>query len=88
MNPLVNIDVSICMEITGSELFGDDEGYMKTSLGGIKDINQITDEYLEAQLQATAKFCEVPRENVRLISKEEYDRETGEDDWDGCETYY
>lgn len=85
VNPLVYISAGLHFEVTDAEMYGGvgSVGYTAINLGGIKDITQITDEYVEAQTQATANFFDVPRSAVRLISKEEYDRETdGDDDWE------
>ncbi len=87
MNPLVYISVGLHFEVTDAEMYGGagSVGYTAINLGGIKDITQITDEYVEAQTQATANFLNVPRNAVRLISKEEYDHETEDEDecfWD------
>ena len=82
MNPLVYISAGFYFEVSDSEMFGGDEtvGYIATNLGGVKDITQITDEYLESQIQGMADFCKVSKEAVKLIAKEDYDRETGEDE--------
>ncbi len=82
MNPLVYISVGLHFEVKDAEMYGGvgSIGYTAINLNGIRDINQITDEYIEAQTQATANFLHVPREAVRLISKEEYDLETDDED--------
>lgn len=82
MNPLVYISVGLHFEVKDAEIYGGvgSIGYTKINLNEIRDINQITDEYVEAQTQATANFLHVPRGAVRLISKEEYDLETNDED--------
>ena len=82
VNPLVYISAGLHFEVKDAKIYGGvgSVGYTAISLGGIKDIAQITDEYVEAQTQGTADFLHVPRSAVRLISKEEYDRETEDDE--------
>lgn len=82
VNLLVYISVGLHFEVKDAEMYGGagSIGYTAINLGGVRDIAQITDEYVEAQTQATANFLRVPRSAVRLISKEEYDRETDDDD--------
>lgn len=82
MNPLVYISAGLHFEVKDAEMYGGvgSIGYTAINLGGVRDVAQITDEYVEAQTQATANFLHVPRSAVRLISKEEYDRETDDDD--------
>ena len=82
VNPLVYISAGLHFEVTDAEMYGGvgSVGYTAINLGGIKEITQITDEYVEAQTQAIANFLNVPRSTVRLISKEVYDRETEDED--------
>lgn len=91
VNPLVYMSAGLYFEVKDAEIYGGvgSVGYTAINLGGIKDVTQITDEYVEAQTQGTADFLHVPRSAVRLISKEEYDRETEDeeeyfdgDDWE------
>lgn len=92
MNPLIYVSAGLHFEVRDAEMYGGvgSVGYTLIDLGGVKDISKITDEYVEAQTQATANFLNVPRISVRLISKEEYDRETEDeeeyhedgDDWE------
>lgn len=81
MNPLVNITAELCFEISGSEVYGGagSVGYSSISLGGIKNISLISNEYVVGQTHAMADFFQVPVEAVRLISKEEYEQKTEED---------
>ena len=41
---------------------------------------ELMEEFITIQAKDMAKFCEVPAECVRVISKEEYDANTEEDD--------
>lgn len=89
VNPLVYMSVELHFEVKDAEIYGGvgSVGYTAINLVGIKDVTQITDEYVEAQTQGIADFLHVPRSAVRLISKEEYDRETEDeeeyfDDWE------
>lgn len=82
VNPLVYINAGLYFEVKDAEIYdgAGSVGYTAINLGGIKDIAQITDEYAEAQTQGTAEFLHVPRSAVRLISKEEYDCETEDEE--------
>lgn len=84
MNPLVYISAELYFEVTGAAMYGGPGsiGYTSIGLGGVKDITQITDEYVEAQTQAMANFLEVPRAAIRLISKDDYDQETEDEGWE------
>ena len=82
MNSLVDISVNLYFEITDSYMYGGKGtvGYMGIKLGGIKDINKLTDEFVEEKRIENADIFKVPIECVKLISKEEYDRETEEEE--------
>ncbi len=82
MNPLVYISIRLHFEVKDAKMYGGvgSIGYAAINLDGIMDINQITDEYVEAQTQTAAGLFRVPRTAVRLISKEEYDLETDNED--------
>lgn len=82
MNPLVFLSISLRFEIKDAEMFGGkgSVGYSAVTVGGITDTAPITDEFIESKVKATADFFEVPKDAVKLISKEEYDFEAGEED--------
>ncbi|MGC4018382.1 MAG: hypothetical protein QM793_03565 [Muricomes sp.] len=82
MNPLVHVTASLHFEISDSYMFGGEGtiGYMTINLGGIGDVSKITDDYIDARRQEHADLFQVPVESVKLISKEEYDRETEDDE--------
>lgn len=83
MNPLVYVNEGMCgvyFEITGANMFGGagSIGYTAIKLHGVRGITQI-DDYVENKTQETANLFSVPKSAVRMISKEEYDRETIEE---------
>ena len=83
MNQLIWVEVSLYFEITDSPMFGGKGtvGYATISAGGAKDTNPlIADEYVALQTQHVAELCEVPIENVCLISKAKYDYEMSDDE--------
>jgi hypothetical protein len=83
VNPLVFISVALRFEIKDAEMFGGkgSVGYSAVTVGGITDIAPITDEFIESKVEAIADLFDVPKDAVKLISKEEYDLETrGEED--------
>ena len=82
MNQLVYITASLYFEISDSYMFGGEGtvGYMGINLGGISDVEKITEEYIQNKRKEHAELFRVPVESVKLISKQEYDRETGKDE--------
>ena len=82
MNPLIWVEVGLYFEISDSPMFGGKGtiGYMAISTGGVKDIELIDNEYFSLQVQNVAELCEVPIENVCLISKAKYDYEMSDDE--------
>jgi hypothetical protein len=90
MNPLINIDLGFYFEIKNSEMFGGEGsiGYTAINLGGVKNIEAVDDEFVDKKIEDISTMLKVSKENVRLISKEEYDENTEEceDDYsDECE---
>lgn len=89
MKELLDILVTAYFEVSDAKIYGGpgSRGYMESRLDGfgIEGIEQIIHEgYAEKQAQNVADMLKVPREKVRMISKEEYDLCT-EDPDDGHE---
>lgn len=82
MNPLVNVDVSMHFEISNSQMFGGkgSVGYTSLSFGGVGNLKAIDDSFIETQIKGVANMMKVTNEEVKLISKAEYDFETDEDE--------
>lgn len=82
MNKHIYITASLYFEISGSELYGGagSVGYSSTVFGDIGDVMALDDAFVERQIDTTAAMCSVPRENVRLISQDEYDEETADEE--------
>ena len=86
MKELLYISVTACFEISDAEMYGGPGsiGYTEIRLDGfgIEGIEQkIHESYAEKQAQNMADMMKVPREKVRMISKEEYDLCTKEPDY-------
>lgn len=91
MKELLDITVSAYFEILDSEVYGGpgSTGYAalgmeKVELDGMEE--KLSEGYLERLVQNMADMAKVPREKVRMISKEEYDLCTEEPD-DGREKW-
>lgn len=83
MNLHINFVAEFHFEVRDSPIYGGDGsiGYVKTKLEPI-DITvfqESSDKRLSAQIKYCADFLKVSTENIKLISKEEYERETEED---------
>lgn len=81
MNPLVYVSITLHFEVTDSEMFGGkgSVGYTSTRFGGIENLEEIDESFIDSQIQIVARTLKVPSKNVKLISKEQYDHETEED---------
>ncbi len=86
MNPLLHIEVSLHLEIKDSEMYGGEGtvGYAMNRWVGVYDIESINDIMIESTIKSYARMMNVPVENVKMISKEEYDAATD----DECEEDY
>lgn len=82
MNPLISVDIGLYFEVSNSNMFGGQGtvGYTATKFGGIGNLDAIDDSFVQKQIEAVAQMLKVTSENVRLISKEEYDQETADED--------
>ena len=84
---LVNLDVTLCFEIKNSELFGGEGsiGYASTVYRSLRLPDELFDKIfdesdIQKQVARVAKELRINPENVKLITKEEYDRETADDE--------
>lgn len=85
MNPLINVSISFYFRVENAELFGGDGsiGYTAVFYGQVKNIEPATsDDHIVGLTNQTAKKLGVSTEFVTLISKEEYDQETADDEDD------
>lgn len=87
MNPLIYVSVSLHFEISNSEMFGGEGsvGYTAATFGGVKNIENVDDSFVDKQIEGVANMLHVSKENVKLISKEQYDFET--EDEDDCDDF-
>ena len=87
MNPLISVDVGLYFEISNSDMFGGQGtvGYSATKFESVGNLEALDDSFVQKQIEALARMLKVTSENVRLISKEEYDRETADDEYDWYE---
>ena len=78
MNPLLHVVASMFLEIIDSEMYGGQGsvGYAMNRWVGVNNIEQINDDVVGNTIKSFAEMLNVPVENVRVISKEEYDAAT------------
>lgn len=76
------LSLGIYFEVKDAELYGGEGtlGYAATIIDISVDGLQKADfaEYVKNQIEGMAKFCKVPLENVRVITRDEYEEETDE----------
>lgn len=84
MNPLISVDIGLYFEVSNSDMFGGEGtvGYSATKFEGVGNLDAIDDSFVQKQIEFVAQMLKVTSENVRLISKEEYDHETADEDDD------
>ena len=80
MNPLVKVDVSVYFKVSNSETLGGKGSTGYASLVTEGEIIELTESFVQKQLEKVAKELNVRREDVKLISKEEFDESTAEDE--------
>lgn len=86
INPLLYIEVTLYFEIKDSSVYGGKGsiGYCSIKIGDVKKVDKMNDDHINYFIKQAASMTEVPPENVRLISKVEYDKNTEDeesDDW-------
>lgn len=88
MNPLIYVFISLHFEVSNSEMFGGEGsvGYTATTFGVVGKLENVDDSFIDNQIEGVANMLHVTKENVKLISKEQYDVET-EDDEDDCDDF-
>ncbi len=85
-----NIKLSLYFEIKDSYIYGgkDSIGYICTAIelnhlnyekDNLFNKKELMEVYISEQTENTAKFCKIPVECVRVISKEEYEENTDDD---------
>ena len=82
MNPLLHVEASLHFEVKDSEMYGGQGsvGYAMNRWVGVHNIEKIDDIVFENTIKGFAGLLKVPVENVKVISKEEYDEATVEDE--------
>ena len=77
MNPLVDVTVSLYFKIKNSEMYGGEGsiGYVKVSYYESKTPENVDEEFINTQIEIIMMDLRVGKEDIRLISKEEYESE-------------
>lgn len=86
MNELLYISVAMHYEVKDSEMYGGigSFGYAAQSFDGVGNIQAVDDGFINTQIKIMASTLGVSTDKVRLISKEEYDQETADDEDGDC----
>ena len=81
VNNLVYISAGLHFEVRNSKVYGGDGtvGYIATKLEGIS-FDKVNDDLVDKQIESVARMMLVSADNVKLISKEDYDLATDEDE--------
>lgn len=82
MNPLLHVEASLHVEVKDSEVYGGQGsvGYAMNRWVGVHNIERLNDIVIENTIKSFARMLNVPVENVKVISKEEYDAATEDED--------
>ena len=83
MSNKIRATVSLFFEIKGADIFGGAEsvGYSESKI----DLNAAClsgfnlEKYAQGQIEGFAELCKVPEENIRIISRQEYEENTDDD---------
>lgn len=78
MNPLIYVTVTLHFEVANSEMFGGKGsiGYTAVNFGGVQNIEGVDDSFIDRRIDIVANMLKVGKENIKVISKDEYDMET------------
>lgn len=77
-----SMSLGIYFEIKDAELYGGEgtTGYAATIVEiSIEGLHADFEKYADSQLEAMASMAKVPKEKVRIISKDEYEENTEEE---------
>lgn len=79
----IDVTISLFFEIKDSQLFGGvgEVGYSESRIDlYVDDLSNFKlHEYAKEQIKGFAKLCDVREENVRTVSREEYEANTEEE---------
>lgn len=81
LRELVNVGLKMYYEIKNSRMYGGEgsTGYSMIEMEQCTKLENLTEEHLEAMKEDVAKTLGVSVENVRMITKEEYEANVEED---------
>ncbi len=86
-NQLVKLDATLYFEVKDNEMFGGEGsiGYVSAVYSGLRLPDELFDKIfdksdIQNQMARVAKKLGINIEDVKLITKEEYDRETANDE--------
>ncbi len=81
MNKKIRVTVSLFFKISGSEMGGGEILYSESKID--LDVENMTgfklQEYAQNQIKGFAELLKVPEENIRIVSRQEYEENTEED---------
>lgn len=81
LNQFIQVDVTLYFEVSNSEMYGGvgTVGYLATKFTGIRDISIVDDAFVCEQIRSVAQDLGVAVDDIRLISREEYESEVEEE---------
>lgn len=84
MSELIDVTIALYFEVHNSEMWGGkgSVGYTRLCYKGCRkfDYRNINNDFLDRRIDEIANSTDVDRCNVRLISKQEYEDNTGDDE--------
>lgn len=84
LRELVDVSVKMYYEIKNSRMYGGEGsiGYSAIEMDQCRNPDQMTEELLDTTRRDVAALLKVEEENVRMISREEYEANVEDDRWD------
>lgn len=81
LDQFIQVDVTFYFEISNSEMYGGvgTVGYLATKFTGIRDISIVDVAFVCEQIRSVAQGLDVAVDDIRLISREEYESEVEEE---------
>jgi hypothetical protein len=76
------IEVTLFFRVKNAKMWGGigSEGYAEQRFGGVRKLENLDEAFITDVIAQLAAFNGVPKEDIILISKEEYEAQTEDDD--------
>lgn len=83
VDPLINVEIHLYFEVHNSELWGGEGtvGYTEVSYRECRriDVNGLNSDFVERQIEIAANSTCVDKNDVRAITKQEYDEKSNDE---------